>query len=93
MIISFLEGVFEGMKILSSAKCVMALLYYGELCRSAVNNATGAKTYRGTLFMAAMSTIRYDANFRAFFERLAANFNFFSLNCTIATSTLSFVQY
>ena len=34
---------------------------------------TGAKTYRGTLFMAAMTAIRYDANFKAFFERLIAN--------------------
>ena len=34
---------------------------------------TGAKTYRGTLFMAAMSAIRHDANFKAFFERLIAN--------------------
>ncbi len=34
---------------------------------------SGAKTYRGTLFMAAMSAIRHDANFRSFFERLKAN--------------------
>lgn len=34
---------------------------------------TGAKTYRGTLFMAAMSAIRHDPNFRAFYERLKAN--------------------
>jgi len=34
---------------------------------------SGAKTYRGTLFMAAMSAIRYDANFKAFYERLKAN--------------------
>lgn len=34
---------------------------------------SGAKTYRGSLFMAAMSAIRYDANFRAFYERLKAN--------------------
>ena len=34
---------------------------------------TGAKVYRGSLFMAAMSAIRYDANFRAFYERLKAN--------------------
>ena len=34
---------------------------------------SGAKTYRGSLFMAAMSAIRHDANFKAFFERLRAN--------------------
>ena len=34
---------------------------------------TGAKMYRGSLFMAAMSAIRYDANFKAFYERLKAN--------------------
>ena len=34
---------------------------------------TGAKTYRGTLFMAAMSAIRHDPNFKAFYERLKAN--------------------
>ena len=34
---------------------------------------TGAKVYRGSLFMAAMSAIRYDANFRTFYERLKAN--------------------
>jgi len=31
---------------------------------------SGAKTYRGSLFMAAMSAIRYDKNFKAFYERL-----------------------
>lgn len=34
---------------------------------------SGAKTYRGSLFMAAMCAIRYDANFKAFYERLKAN--------------------
>jgi transposase len=34
---------------------------------------SGAKTYRGSLFMAAMCAIRYDANFNAFYERLKAN--------------------
>ncbi len=34
---------------------------------------TGAKTYRGILFMAAMSAIRCDTNFKAFYERLIAN--------------------
>ena len=34
---------------------------------------TGAKTYRGSLFMAAMTAIRYDDNFRFFYERLKAN--------------------
>jgi len=34
---------------------------------------SGAKVYRGSLFMAAMSAIRYDANFKAFYERLKAN--------------------
>ena len=34
---------------------------------------SGAKMYRGSLFMAAMSAIRYDANFKAFYERLKAN--------------------
>ena len=34
---------------------------------------SGAKVYRGLLFMAAMSAIRYDANFKAFYERLKAN--------------------
>lgn len=33
---------------------------------------SGAKVYRGTLFMAAMSAIHYDRNFRAFYERLKA---------------------
>ena len=31
---------------------------------------SGAKTYRGSLFMAAMSAIRYDKNFKAFYEHL-----------------------
>ena len=31
---------------------------------------SGAKTYRGSLFMAAMSAIRHDKNFKAFYERL-----------------------
>ena len=34
---------------------------------------SGAKTYRGSLFMAAMCAIRYDRNFKAFYERLKAN--------------------
>lgn len=34
---------------------------------------SGAKTYRGSLFMAAMCAIRYDKNFKAFYERLKAN--------------------
>ena len=34
---------------------------------------SGAKMYRGSLFMAAMTAIRYDANLRAFYERLKAN--------------------
>ena len=34
---------------------------------------SGAKIYRGSLFMAAMSAIRYDKNFKAFYERLKAN--------------------
>ena len=34
---------------------------------------SGAKTYRGSLFMAAMCAIRYDANFKAFYERLKSN--------------------
>jgi len=34
---------------------------------------SGAKVYRGSLFMAAMCAIRYDANFRTFYERLKAN--------------------
>ena len=34
---------------------------------------TGAKLYRGSLFMATMSAVRYDANFKAFYERLKAN--------------------
>ena len=34
---------------------------------------SGAKMYRGSLFMAAMSAIRYDKNFKAFYERLKAN--------------------
>ena len=34
---------------------------------------SGAKMYRGSLFMAAMSAIRYDPNFKAFYERLKAN--------------------
>ncbi len=34
---------------------------------------TGAKIYRGSLFMAAMSAVRYDVNFKAFYERLKAN--------------------
>lgn len=34
---------------------------------------TGAKLYRGSLFMAAMTAIRYDVNFKAFYERLKAN--------------------
>ena len=34
---------------------------------------SGVKVYRGLLFMAAMSAIRYDANFKAFYERLKAN--------------------
>ena len=34
---------------------------------------TGSKLYRGSLFMAAMSAIRYDPNFRVFYERLKAN--------------------
>ena len=34
---------------------------------------SGAKTYRGSLFMAAICAIRYDANFKAFYERLKAN--------------------
>ena len=31
---------------------------------------SGAKTYRGSLFMAAMCAIRYDKNFKAFYARL-----------------------
>jgi len=31
---------------------------------------SGAKTYRGSLFMAAMSAVRHDKNFKAFYERL-----------------------
>ena len=34
---------------------------------------SGAKVYRGSLFMAAMCAIRYDENFKAFYERLKAN--------------------
>ena len=34
---------------------------------------SGAKTYRGSLFMAAMCAIRYDQNFKAFYDRLKAN--------------------
>ena len=34
---------------------------------------TGAKVYRGSLFMAAMCAIRYDENFKTFYERLKAN--------------------
>ena len=34
---------------------------------------SGSKMYRGSLFMAAMSAIRYDANFKAFYERLKDN--------------------
>jgi transposase len=34
---------------------------------------SGAKIYRGSLFMAAMCAIRYDTNFKAFYERLKAN--------------------
>ncbi len=34
---------------------------------------TGAKLYRGSLFMATMSAIRYDANIKVFYERLKAN--------------------
>ena len=34
---------------------------------------TGAKLYRGSLFMATMSAVRYDPNFKAFYERLKAN--------------------
>ena len=34
---------------------------------------SGAKIYRGSLFMAAMSAIRYDAKLKAFYERLKAN--------------------
>lgn len=33
----------------------------------------GSRLYRGSLFMAAMSAIRYDKNFKAFFERLKEN--------------------
>jgi len=31
---------------------------------------SGAKTYRGSLFMASMSAVRHDKNFKAFYERL-----------------------
>ena len=34
---------------------------------------SGTKIYRGSLFMAAMCAIRYDVNFKAFYERLKAN--------------------
>jgi len=34
---------------------------------------SGAKVYRGILFMAAMSAIRHDKNLKAFYERLKAN--------------------
>jgi transposase len=34
---------------------------------------SGSKMYRGSLFMAAMSAIRYDANFKACYERLKDN--------------------
>ena len=34
---------------------------------------SGAKTYRGSLFMAVMCAIRYDKNFKAFYERLKEN--------------------
>lgn len=33
----------------------------------------GSRLYRGSLFMAAMSAIRYDKNFKAFFKRLKEN--------------------
>ena len=34
---------------------------------------TGSKLYRGTLFMGIMSAVRFDKNFKAFYERLLAN--------------------
>lgn len=34
---------------------------------------SGSRLYRGSLFMGVMSAIRYDENFKAFFERLKAN--------------------
>lgn len=34
---------------------------------------TGSKLYRGTLFMGIMSAVRFDENFKAFYERLLAN--------------------
>jgi len=34
---------------------------------------TGSKLYRGVLFMGIMSTVRFDENFKAFYERLLAN--------------------
>ena len=34
---------------------------------------TGSKLYRGVLFMGIMSAVRFDENFKAFYERLLAN--------------------
>jgi len=34
---------------------------------------SGSKLYRGALFMATMSAVRYDENFKAFYERLKEN--------------------
>ncbi len=34
---------------------------------------TGSKLYRGSLFLGVMTAIRYDENFKSFFERLVSN--------------------